>query len=317
MRCAPCGRSPSRGDHARGRGPGFVESAVSHKVKRSRRASIATCSAASRGERWFTAAGEDLLDYAGRILGLHDEALLSLSKTSLKGRIALRLTEDTACSDLARILARFRRLHPHVAVRNQGPHESGPAGNAGSGRIGRLRSCRSSLMRSDRPTSSCFREELHWVKHPELSLPQQGPRYPSCPSMTNASTEDGRSRYRTGRRVVLETVFRMCKRGRHRAAVNSAMGVALLSGRHLRPEMQIVSEHLPRRLPWPMSCARQKARIPPPRNARRRNREGNQSLRRARPGELGGGSLNAQRESHGCERKRKRGRACFYRPAAC
>jgi DNA-binding transcriptional LysR family regulator len=29
------------------------------------------------------------------------------------------------------------------------------------------------------------------------------------------------------------------------AAVNSAMGVALLSGRHLRPEMQIVSEHLP------------------------------------------------------------------------
>ena len=60
----------------------------------------------------FTRAGEELLNYAGRILELHDEALLALTRTDLAGRIQLGLTEDTTCSDLSRILGRFRRLHP-------------------------------------------------------------------------------------------------------------------------------------------------------------------------------------------------------------
>ena len=67
----------------------------------------------------FTSAGQDLLDYAARILGLHDEALLSLTKTDLAGRIQLGLTEDTTCTDLSRILGRFHRLHPQVAVRTK------------------------------------------------------------------------------------------------------------------------------------------------------------------------------------------------------
>lgn len=98
---------------------GLSQSAVSHKVKRLE--TNLDCDLLSRaaGAPLFTAAGEDLLDYAGRIISLHDEALLSLTKTPLAGRIALGLTEDTTCTDLSRILGRFRRLHPDVAVRTK------------------------------------------------------------------------------------------------------------------------------------------------------------------------------------------------------
>ena len=48
-----------------------------------------------------TAAGEDLLDYAARILGLHDEAMLLLSKTPLSGRINLGLEGVLVLSAMA------------------------------------------------------------------------------------------------------------------------------------------------------------------------------------------------------------------------
>ena len=109
---------------------GLSQSAVSHKVKRLETSLDCDLLGRKPGGAMFTAAGEDLLDYAGRILGLHDEALLSLSKTSLKGRIALRL--QRSCAHISEISPpASSRRRPH-----QGPHESGPAGNAGSGRIG-------------------------------------------------------------------------------------------------------------------------------------------------------------------------------------
>ncbi len=67
----------------------------------------------------FTSEGAELLEYAVKILGLHDEGLVSLAKSDLAGRILLGFTEDTTCSDLSRILGRFRRLHPQVAVRTK------------------------------------------------------------------------------------------------------------------------------------------------------------------------------------------------------
>jgi DNA-binding transcriptional LysR family regulator len=222
---------------------GLSQSAVSHKIKRLETSLDCDLLGRSPGGAMFTAAGEDLLDYAGKILGLHDEALLSLSKASLEGRIALGLTEDTACSDLARILGRFRRLHPNVAVRTK---------------VRMSLVLRAMLERGEldaailqvfahevRPTDVVlFREELHWVKHPELSLPQQGP----IPFLSF----DDECFYRRWALdigqdggIVLETVYECASAAGIVAAVTSAMGVALLSGRHLRPEMQIVTERLP------------------------------------------------------------------------
>src|SRR6478736_3001728 len=205
---------------------GLSQSAVSHKIKRLEVSLDCELLGRKSGGPMFTAAGEDLLDYAGRILGLHDEALLSLSKTPLAGRLALGLTEDTACSDLARIFGRFKRLHPNVALRTK---------------VRMSLVLRAMLERGEldaaivqvfshevRPSDVVlYRETLHWVKHPSLLLPQTT----SVPFLSFHDDcfyrhwaldigQDGG--------IMLETVFECASAAGIIAAVSSGMGVALL-----------------------------------------------------------------------------------------
>lgn len=221
---------------------GLSQSAVSHKIKRLEVSLDCELLGRKSGGPMFTAAGEDLLDYAARIIGLHDEALLSLSKTPLAGRLALGLTEDTACTDLARIFGRFKRLHPNVAVRTK---------------VRMSLVLRAMLERGEldaaivqvfghevRPNDVIlYREGLHWVKHPELILPQNGP----IPFLSF----DDECFYRQwaldiGQEdAVLETVFECSSAAGIVSAVNAAMGVALLSDRHIRGEMQMMTDRLP------------------------------------------------------------------------
>ncbi|TWF54966.1 LysR family transcriptional regulator [Neorhizobium alkalisoli] len=222
---------------------GLSQSAVSHKIKRLE--TSLDCDILSRkpGASMFTAAGEDLLDYAERILGLHDEALLSLTKTAIAGRISLGLTEDTTCTDLARILGRFRRLHPQVSVRTK---------------VRMSLVLRAMLERGEldaaivqvfahevRPTDILlFREKLHWVRNGDFVVPQEGP----VPFLSF----DDACFYRTWALdiaqdgdLLLETVFECSSAAGIVAAVISGLGVALLNERHLRPDMVIVTRQLP------------------------------------------------------------------------
>jgi DNA-binding transcriptional LysR family regulator len=223
---------------------GLTQSAVSHKIKRLE--TSLDCELLNRrpGAPMFTAGGEELLEYGGRILGLHDEALMSLTKTDLTGRIMLGMTEDTTCSDLARILGRFHRLHPNVAVRM---------------RVRMSLVLRAMLDRGEldaailqvfahevRPTDIVLlREGLHWVKSAELALPETGP-------IPFLSFDDDcfyrRWALDIGQDVgdLLETVFECSSAAGIVAAVDAGLGVALLSDRHLRPTMQILQDRLPK-----------------------------------------------------------------------
>ena len=66
---------------------GLTQSAVSHKIKRLEVSLDCDLLSRKAGTAMFTAAGEELLEYASRILELHDEALVSLTKTDLAGRM--------------------------------------------------------------------------------------------------------------------------------------------------------------------------------------------------------------------------------------
>ena len=234
---------------------GLSQSAVSHKIRRLEVSLDCELLGRKTGAPMFTAAGEDLLDYAGRILGLHDEALLSLSKTPLAGRLLLGFTEDTACTDLARILGRFRRLHPNVSVRTK---------------VRMSLVLRAMLERGEldaaivqvfnhevRPTDVVlYREELHWVKHPELTIRQEEP----IPFLSF----DDECFYRQWALdigqddAVLETVFECSSAAGIVSAVNAAMGVALLSDRHIQGGMQIMTDRLPS--PPPLAYVVRRAR---------------------------------------------------------
>jgi DNA-binding transcriptional LysR family regulator len=62
----------------------------------------------------LTGDGENLLDFAIRILRLHDEAAQSLTSPLLSGHVRLGTPDDYADRFLPPILARFARTHPRV-----------------------------------------------------------------------------------------------------------------------------------------------------------------------------------------------------------
>lgn len=222
---------------------GLSQSAVSHKIKRLEISLDCELLGRKSAGPLFTAAGEDLLDYASRILGLHDEALLSLSKTPLAGRLALGLTEDTACTDLARVLGRFRRLHPNVSVRTKVRMSLVLRGMLERGELDAA--IVQVFSHEVRPADVVlYREDLHWVKHPDLALPQGGP-------ISFLSFDDECFYRRWALDIgqddaVFETVFECSSAAGIVSAVNAAMGVALLSDRHIRGEMHIIVDRLPR-----------------------------------------------------------------------
>lgn len=235
---------------------GLTQSAVSHKIRRLE-ASL-DCELLSRrpGAPMFTRSGDELLDYAARILGLHDEALLSLTRTDLAGRIQLGLTEDTTCSDLARILGRFRRLHPQVAVRTRVRMSLVLRGMLERGELDAA--IVQVFAHEVRPADVVlFREELHWVKSPALVLPEDGP-------IPFLSFDDDCFFRRWALDIgqdggaLLETVFECSSAAGIVAAVAAGLGVALLSGRHLRPDLEILRDRLP--APPPLAYVVRRAR---------------------------------------------------------
>ncbi|WP_217569941.1 LysR family transcriptional regulator [Mesorhizobium sp. GbtcB19] len=223
---------------------GLSQSAVSHKIRRLE-ASL-DCEILSRKANapMFTSAGRDLLGYARRILGIHDEAILSLSKSTLQGKIALGMTEDTTCTDLSRILGRFRRLYPEVSVRTQVRMSLALRELLGQGA---LDAAIIQVFRHEvRPTDILlFRETLHWVKSPDLLLPKEKP-------VPFLSFDEDCFYRRWGldlgqdEGMLFEIVFECSSAAGIVAGVTSGLGVALLSQRHLQPGMEIVDTAFPK-----------------------------------------------------------------------
>ncbi|HLT76763.1 MAG TPA: LysR substrate-binding domain-containing protein [Ferrovibrio sp.] len=64
----------------------------------------------------LTRRGEEFLNYARRIVALHDEALDIVSAKALRGTVRLAVMDDYATSILPATLARFSRLHPEIEL---------------------------------------------------------------------------------------------------------------------------------------------------------------------------------------------------------
>ena len=64
----------------------------------------------------LTPAGETMLEHAGRILAVHNEAVAAFSNPDLMGRVRFGCPEDYASGLLSHVLTRFRRDHPSIRV---------------------------------------------------------------------------------------------------------------------------------------------------------------------------------------------------------
>lgn len=94
----------------------ITQSAVSHKLARLEGRIGRPILLRRNGGIAPTAEGESLLDYALRLVALHDEAAERFRPSTLAGHVRLGATEDVIGEKLAGILGRFRRLHPQVSL---------------------------------------------------------------------------------------------------------------------------------------------------------------------------------------------------------
>src|SRR5690606_20159103 len=65
----------------------------------------------------LTAAGEQLIGYARRLLQLNDEALAKLTGQSLQGEVVLGVPSDIVYPVIPAVLRRFAHEHPMMRIR--------------------------------------------------------------------------------------------------------------------------------------------------------------------------------------------------------
>lgn len=94
----------------------LTQSAVSHKIKRLEEKIGRPLFARSGGEFRPTADGYQLLEYAARIVNIHDEAVAQFFRQELSGELRLGITQTVSTSGITKILTRFSRVYPEVAL---------------------------------------------------------------------------------------------------------------------------------------------------------------------------------------------------------
>lgn len=218
------------------------QSAVSHKIKRLETAIDCTLLTRRAGGTLLTEDGERLLAYARRICALHDEALRSLSRQPLSGRIRLGLTEDVTSSDLSRFLGRFARLYPEVTARAHVRQSLVLQRQLEAGEIdiALMQVFAQEVRSTDRVL---FTDTLHWVcaADARLSLDRPAGFLAYDPDCFYQRWAMGEGRPDCG----VEQVLECASSAGISSAVRAGMGVALLPGQYVTDDMRILGVPFP------------------------------------------------------------------------
>ena len=216
------------------------QSAVSHKIRRLESRLGHDLLARRAGNSNFTDEGQRLLGYARRILSLHDEALISLTRSPITGQIRLGMTEDTTGGGLARILGRFSRSNPEVNVYTH---------------VGQSRTLDIELAQGeiDLAIMQVFKHEvrtndiilvedkLHWVASQDFSA-NTSRAIPFLAFDDNCFYKDWALENTHPHLFGLCVVLSCFSTAGIVSAVSSGLGVALLNERHLTEDMKIVDD---------------------------------------------------------------------------
>jgi DNA-binding transcriptional LysR family regulator len=98
------------------------QSAVSHKMKRLETKLNRSLFDRIDGKVSLSFDGEKLLDYAHRLVKLHDEALASFNQSDLTGELRLGITEDVTAPGIAQILLNFSNNFPNINLTSKVAH---------------------------------------------------------------------------------------------------------------------------------------------------------------------------------------------------
>lgn len=93
-----------------------TQSAVSMQIKRLEATVGKPLLERDRKRTRLTREGEALVEYARRILNLHDEALAAVSEPEIAGLVKIGTPDDYAAGFLPQVLSDFAETHPNVEV---------------------------------------------------------------------------------------------------------------------------------------------------------------------------------------------------------
>ncbi|MCV0425087.1 MAG: LysR family transcriptional regulator [Roseibium sp.] len=219
------------------------QSAVSHKIKRLETSTDCPLLNRRPGAALLTEDGLRLVQYANRILALHDEALAALGKNKMTGKIRLGITEDTTSDGLAAILGRFSRQFPEVAVRTHVSQSLVLQKEIEDRTIDlAVMQIFSEDVRAD--DLLLYENELCWVKAIDFELPTEAPvpflSYDDNCFYRHWMLEHGST---CGHRF--NTVLQCTSRTGIVAAVEAGLGVTILNRRHISSAMEIIEGDFP------------------------------------------------------------------------
>ncbi|MBP0593694.1 LysR family transcriptional regulator [Paraburkholderia sp. LEh10] len=92
------------------------QAAVSMQIKRLEQMLGTTLFARDTRNLSLTRPGNTLLEYARRVIDLHEEAWSAIVRPEVKGRVVLGAPDDYVSSLLSPVLRRFSNLYPHVEI---------------------------------------------------------------------------------------------------------------------------------------------------------------------------------------------------------
>jgi DNA-binding transcriptional LysR family regulator len=211
----------------------LTQSAVSHKIKRLEERIGRPIFMRTDGGFGVTQDGAQLLSYAERLVGVHDEAVALFSRNELSGHIRLGVTEDLTGSGIARVLARFSMVYPNVSLVSRVAHSLILSNQLRRGEIdlALMQLFEQDVLEQDQVL---WRDDVLWVQSEDFELTASG----SLPFIafhqrcfyrtwaTEALNDSGRLL-----RVVLECPSVEGVTG----AVRSGLGLSLINRRNLRP----------------------------------------------------------------------------------
>ena len=139
------------------------QSAVSHKIKRLEQKINRILFNRVDGKLKLSRDGEKMLDYARRLVKLHDEAYASFHHSDLSGELRLGITEDVSAPGMAQILSSFGSNFPNISLSSRVLHtpELVKLLDAGEIDMALIEVFESELRRSDEPLG---RQEVVWLQ---------------------------------------------------------------------------------------------------------------------------------------------------------
>ena len=145
------------------------QSAVSHKMKRLEQKINRSLFSRIEGKFVLSADGEKLLDYARRMVKLHDEACASFHQSDLAGELRLGITEDVSAPGMAQILSSFASSFPNVALTSRVSHTPELIRwlDAGEIDMALIEVFESEQLESDQPLG---RQDVVWIQAEDFSL---------------------------------------------------------------------------------------------------------------------------------------------------